>query len=67
MVESIIVMYSRLFERVIHLKFSSKKMKFFFKKYLDFEKKHGTTESVEHVKQAARDYIESLSSSLIQD
>ncbi|KAI9366055.1 hypothetical protein DFJ73DRAFT_955849 [Zopfochytrium polystomum] len=38
----------RLFERVITLKMSSKKMKFFFKKYLMFEKKHGTEMGVEH-------------------
>ncbi|KAI8821806.1 uncharacterized protein EV422DRAFT_495369 [Fimicolochytrium jonesii] len=50
----------RLFERVIALKFSSKKMKFFFKKYLDFEKKNGTPETVNHVKQAAVAYVESL-------
>ncbi|TPX58764.1 hypothetical protein SpCBS45565_g07918 [Spizellomyces sp. 'palustris'] len=52
----------RLFERVINLKVSSKKMKFFFKKYLDYEKKHGTPESVEHVKQAAVAYVERLQS-----
>ncbi|KAJ3286606.1 hypothetical protein HK104_008958, partial [Borealophlyctis nickersoniae] len=48
----------RLFERVIHLKFSSKKVKFFFKKYLEFEKTRGTEEGVEHVRQAARAYVE---------
>ncbi|KAJ3043804.1 Protein RRP5 [Rhizophlyctis rosea] len=50
----------RLFERVIKLKLSSKKMKFFFKKYLDFEKNKGTPEGVEHVKQAAVAYVEGL-------
>ena len=47
----------RLFERVIALNLSSKKMKFFFKRYLDFEKKHGTEAGVQHVKDAARAYI----------
>ena len=51
---------SRLFERVIKLKLSSKKMKFFFKKYLDFEKSKGTAQGVEHVKQAAVAYVEGL-------
>ena len=50
----------RLFERAVHLKLSSKKSKFFFKKYLDFEKKHGNDETVQHVVQLARSYIESL-------
>ncbi|KAJ3056513.1 Protein RRP5 [Rhizophlyctis rosea] len=50
----------RLFERVIKLKLSSKKMKFFFKKYLDFEKSKGTAQGVEHVKQAAVAYVEGL-------
>ncbi|KAJ3156683.1 rRNA biogenesis protein rrp5 [Geranomyces michiganensis] len=50
----------RLFERVIAHRFSSKKMKFFFKKFLDFEKKHGTPDSVDSVKQKAVAYVESL-------
>ncbi|KAJ3175830.1 rRNA biogenesis protein rrp5 [Geranomyces variabilis] len=50
----------RLFERVIGHRFSSKKMKFFFKKFLDFEKKHGTPDSVDAVKQKAVAYVESL-------
>lgn len=33
-------------------------MKFFFKKYLDFEKKKGTEEGAKHVKQAAMDYVQ---------
>jgi hypothetical protein len=50
----------RLFERVIAMKFSSKKMKFFFKKYLDYEKKHGDEDAIEHVKQAAMDYVQRM-------
>ncbi|KAJ3027428.1 UNVERIFIED_CONTAM: Mitochondrial translocator assembly and maintenance protein 41 [Siphonaria sp. JEL0065] len=45
----------RLFERAIALKLSSKKMKFLFKKYLEFEKSKGTQEGVKHVKEAAMD------------
>uniref|UniRef100_A0A8B9N745 Protein RRP5 homolog n=1 Tax=Accipiter nisus TaxID=211598 RepID=A0A8B9N745_9AVES len=42
-----------IFERVIHLSLAPKKMKFFFKRYLDYEKKFGTAESVLAVKRAA--------------
>jgi len=50
-----------LFERLIHMKWSSKKMKYFFKRFLEFEKEHGDEDTVEHVKQAAREYVESQS------
>lgn len=35
-------------------------MKFFFKKYLDFEKKKGTPEGMMHVKQAAVAFVKNL-------
>lgn len=38
---------------------SSKKMKLFFKRYLDFERKHGDALSVEKVKTKAMEYVES--------
>ncbi|ORX72165.1 hypothetical protein DL89DRAFT_265795 [Linderina pennispora] len=50
----------KLFERVTSMKHSSKKMKFFFKKWLAFEKAHGDDAHVEHVKNKAREYINSL-------
>ncbi|KAJ2999616.1 rRNA biogenesis protein rrp5 [Globomyces sp. JEL0801] len=46
----------RLFEQILQLKWSTKKMK----KYLDFEKRKGTTEGVNHVKEAAIRYVETL-------
>jgi len=46
-----------LFDRAVSLNLSSKKMKFFFKRYLNFEKQYGTPETVEHVKQKAQDYV----------
>jgi len=49
----------RLFERIVHIRMSSKKAKFFFKRFLDFEKAHGSEEGVEHVKELARAYVES--------
>ncbi|KFO69540.1 Protein RRP5, partial [Cuculus canorus] len=51
-----------IFERVIHLSLAPKKMKFFFKRYLDYEKKFGTTETVLAVKRAALEYVETKSS-----
>lgn len=37
---------------------TSKRMKFIFKKFLDFEKAHGSEESVEKVKELAVKYVE---------
>uniref|UniRef100_A0A8V5FW66 Protein RRP5 homolog n=1 Tax=Melopsittacus undulatus TaxID=13146 RepID=A0A8V5FW66_MELUD len=51
-----------IFERVVHLSLAPKKMKFLFKRYLDYEKKFGTTESVLAVKRAALEYVETKSS-----
>lgn len=54
-----------LFERVcnpaddtIPLKLSDKKMKSFFKKWYAFEEQHGTAETQEKVKEAARAFVE---------
>ena len=41
------------------MKFSAKKMKFFFKKYLQFEELHGTEKQKAEVKKKALDYVES--------
>jgi len=48
-----------LFERCTALNLSSKKMKYFFKRYLEFEKTEGDADTVEHVKKKAREYVES--------
>ena len=50
-----------LFERVTHLHLPAKKMKFLFKRFLDFEKQHGTPSTVEHVKKRAMEFAASLS------
>ena len=49
----------RLFDRITSLSLSSKKMKFFFKKFLQFEKQEGgnETERIEAVKTKAREYV----------
>ena len=48
-----------IFERAIHLKISAKKMRFIFKRYVEFEKAHGTSAHVECVREKARTYLES--------
>ncbi|KAJ0394724.1 hypothetical protein P43SY_004004 [Pythium insidiosum] len=52
-----------LFERVVAMEFSAKKMKFLFKKYLAFEQERGDDESVEHVKQLAKSYVDAAAAS----
>ncbi|CAJ1052669.1 protein RRP5 homolog isoform X2 [Xyrichtys novacula] len=47
-----------LFDRVIHLSVAVKKIKFFFKRYLEYEKKHGTPESIQAVKEKAMEFVE---------
>eukprot|EP00455_Lapot_gusevi_P034399 TRINITY_DN3790_c0_g4_i1.p1 TRINITY_DN3790_c0_g4~~TRINITY_DN3790_c0_g4_i1.p1 ORF type:complete len:153 (+),score=50.27 TRINITY_DN3790_c0_g4_i1:70-528(+) len=51
----------RLFDRMIALNLSAKKIKVFFKKYLDYENKYGTEQTVEQVRQKAREYVASKS------
>ncbi|KAH9737715.1 rRNA biogenesis protein RRP5 [Citrus sinensis] len=48
-----------LFERAISLSLPPKKMKFLFKKYLEYEKSVGEEERIEYVKQKAMEYVES--------
>ena len=55
------LLYSRLFERCVTLSVSPKNMKFFFKRFLQFEKDHGDEKSVEEVKRKAREYVASKS------
>ncbi|PVU99233.1 hypothetical protein BB559_000901 [Furculomyces boomerangus] len=50
-----------LFSRVTSLKFNAKNMKLFFKKWLQFEKNHGTNSHIENVKSRALEYVQSLS------
>nr|XP_020451870.1 protein RRP5 homolog [Monopterus albus] len=47
-----------LFDRVIYLSVSVKKIKFFFKRYLEYEKKHGTPQSIQAVKDKAMEFVE---------
>jgi rRNA biogenesis protein RRP5 len=47
-----------VFNRIICLNLNPKKMKFIFKKYMDFEKAHGTEDLVLKVKEMALKYID---------
>jgi rRNA biogenesis protein RRP5 len=47
-----------LFERATHLALPPKKMKFLFKRYLEYERKHGDAAGVERVKRAAMEFVE---------
>ncbi|KXZ56455.1 hypothetical protein GPECTOR_1g407 [Gonium pectorale] len=48
-----------LFERATHLHLPPKKMKFLFRRYLDYEKSEGDAAAVEHVKKRAMEWVES--------
>jgi len=48
----------RLLERCCTMKLKAAKMRFFFKKWLDFEKKWGDAESQELVRSKAREFVE---------
>lgn len=47
-----------LFERATHLALPPKKMKFLFKRYLDYERSHGGPTQVELVKRRAMEFVE---------
>ncbi|KAG1347586.1 Ribosomal protein S1-like1 [Cocos nucifera] len=48
-----------LFGRATFLSLPPKKMKFLFKKYVEYEKAHGDEDRIEHVKKRALEYVES--------
>ncbi|XP_075697203.1 protein RRP5 homolog isoform X1 [Rhinoderma darwinii] len=51
-----------IFERVIHLSLAPKRIKFFFKRYLEYERKDGSEKTVQAVKEKALKYVESKGS-----
>ena len=53
-----------VFNRIVGLGLTVKRMKFIFKKFLDFEKVHGGEETIEKVKEMAAKYVENNSSSM---
>ena len=50
--------FRHIFNRIIQLGLTAKRIKFIFKKYLDFEKMHGTDDLVDKVKEQASEYVE---------
>ena len=50
----------RLFERICHTKFSTKKMESLFKKYSTFEAAHGTAAGRQRVLDLAAEYVEAI-------
>ncbi|CAH0480696.1 unnamed protein product [Peronospora belbahrii] len=54
-----IVLVRALFERLLAMEFSAKKMKFLFKKFLQFEQEQGDENRVEHVKHLAKEFVAS--------
>lgn len=46
-----------LFERATSLQIPPKKIKFLFKRHLDYETKYGTAATVKKVKEAAKAYV----------
>ncbi|XP_076815143.1 protein RRP5 homolog [Clavelina lepadiformis] len=47
-----------VFGRIININFSSKKMRSFFKRFVEFESKYGSESTIADAKQKALDYIE---------
>ncbi|KAG2446158.1 hypothetical protein HXX76_000753 [Chlamydomonas incerta] len=47
-----------LFERATHLPLPPKKMKFLFRRFLEYEKEEGDAAAVEHVKRRAMEFVE---------
>lgn len=47
-----------LFERAVHMELPPKKMKFLFKRYLQYEQQHGDPAAVAHVKKQALEFVQ---------
>lgn len=47
-----------LFERATSLQLAPKRMKFLFKRYMDYEREHGTDAAVEKVKRKAMEFVQ---------
>ena len=57
----------RLFARVTSSKLKSRKAKFFFKRWLDYEEAEGDAKRVEHVKAKAAEYVKQQEAEKAQD
>jgi rRNA biogenesis protein RRP5 len=57
---NVLAIVRRLFERIVYLDLKPRKMKFFFKRYLSFEKEQGDASSQHHVKELAQSYVDKV-------
>merc|ERR1712050_603053 len=55
-------MVRALFERCCSMRLKAVKMRFFFKRWLDFEKRWGDVENQEHVREKASEFVEGMAS-----
>lgn len=53
-------MVRQLLERGISQKLQVKKMRTLFKKFIDFEEKHGDASNVENIKRLAGEYVSKM-------
>ncbi|PVU93859.1 hypothetical protein BB561_002990 [Smittium simulii] len=57
--EADILLVRNLFTRIISLKFNPRNKKLFFKKWLEFEKRFGSEDNIQNVKDCALEYVQS--------
>ena len=50
----------RLFDRVTSMKFTTKQLKFFFKKYMSYESEHGDETTIQHVRDRVQEFVNSV-------
>lgn len=56
-----------IFNRIVQLGLTAKRMKFIFKKYMDFEKVHGNEDLCEKVREMAMKYVETSTKKVDDD
>ena len=54
----ILILIRHIFNRIVQIGLTAKRMKFIFKKFMDFEKTHGNEQEYEKVKELAIKYVE---------
>lgn len=54
----ILILIRHIFNRIVQIGLTAKRMKFIFKKFMDFEKTHGNEQEYEKVKDMAIKYVE---------
>ena len=54
----LLILIRHIFNRIVQIGLTAKRMKFIFKKFMDFEKTHGNEEEYNKVKEMAIKYVE---------